>query len=36
MFEVRWEKASVLTAASYGIGLLLWIAAATFFLVQIS
>jgi hypothetical protein len=36
MFGVEWTRTSALTVAAYGVGLLLWIAAATFFLVQIS
>jgi hypothetical protein len=36
MFGVEWTRTSALTVAAYGIGLLLWIAAATFFLVQLS
>ncbi|MFB6247484.1 MAG: hypothetical protein ABEL97_02840 [Salinibacter sp.] len=36
MFGTEWETTALLTAASYGLGLLLWIVAATFFLVQIS
>lgn len=35
-FGRNWGRTSVLTVASYGVGLLLWIAAATFFLVQVS
>lgn len=36
MFDRDWKDISVLTIVSYGLGLLLWITAATFFLVQIS
>lgn len=36
MFGTGWERASLLTVVSYGVGLLLWIAAATFFLIQIT
>ena len=36
MFGRDWGRTSSLALASYGVGLLLWISAATFFLVQIS